>query len=838
LAPAAAPFTSAIAKLAEAGSSFMPRLATEIANAATKFSDLITAAAQSGKLQDWISRGIDALKQIGSIAWDVGRAFVAIGERGAEYLPKIESIVRSIADALREHPGLIDAIAAGFAIWGGAKVLGAIGSVATGIKGIGTALGLLPGQAATAAAGINTALASITIPAAVAAFLFGTTDWDKLRQSNEQHGGPGNARFGPRQGGFTGSNPGYNGGSGTFAPPWTVNSPTPTHGGNGPHGGVGDRYRQKQLDAMMQPPDAGLPPWQPLAVPDIPADAGRGKGKGIEAPVVEYSGDPMSLLQGYPVSSSLYSAAQSVLTARQKVAEDTALVQKLEASNNATADEIQKAKNDLLKDQQDQQEAELRLNEAKAASTKQFAKSTADATKAMDDITSGISFEGGIPGLISGLVKSVMALTFAPLAGQLSAIKQANPGEGSGITGWMAANGVFGDRYRPENINASQGGPQGDYPRYGGPSGYGGNVDRMIGLAQAASGRTAYGPASDLVNGLADCSGSISDLVEVLTTGTSSSARLFTTTNFASDAEAAKQGFYPGYQPGALNVGVNPYPGQSGHMAATLPNGVNFEGGGGTGGGAQYGGSAKGALDPQFEKHYFMPVGPTSYGPSIYSPENTNPALNNPVAPQGGSQYAYAPAGPLPASFPGGPMGGPPTAYTPTLQPQAAPGWKPSGSNGGGGGLLGMASGAASAGLNMLAPGAGALASMGFQVLNRTVRFGGELASELAQGALSSLSVQDPDGGGGTDLSQSWVGRLASSMASAAPALPSTAGKADANMRQPQQQNVDPNSTQHGQGNGQPPGPFIGTLNVQADKATGQQMANEFAYASASAGLR
>jgi hypothetical protein len=75
-------------------------------------------------------------------------------------------------------------------------------------------------------------------------------------------------------------------------------------------------------------------------------------------------------------------------------------------------------------------------------------------------------------------------------------------------------------------------------------------------------------------------------------------------------------------------------------------------------------------------------------------------------------------------------------------------------------------------------------------------------------------------------------------MASAAPALPSTAGKADANMRQPQQQNVDPNSTQHGQGNGQPPGPFIGTLNVQADKATGQQMANEFAYASASAGLR
>ncbi|WP_226863733.1 phage tail protein [Mycolicibacterium baixiangningiae] len=145
------------------------------------------------------------------------------------------------------------------------------------------------------------------------------------------------------------------------------------------------------------------------------------------------------------------------------------------------------------------------------------------------------------------------------------------------------------------------------------------NVDAMFALAQQASGRTDYAPASDLAKGLADCSGSISDLYEVLTKGQASSARMFTTVNFASDAEAAKLGFLPGYQEGALNVGVNPYPGNSGHMAATLPNGVNFEGGGGTGGGAQYGGNAAGALDPQFEKQYYLPV-PSGSGTSSAYP--------------------------------------------------------------------------------------------------------------------------------------------------------------------------------------------------------------------------
>ncbi|MDD7813693.1 ATP synthase F0 subunit B [Mycobacterium sp. CSUR Q5927] len=192
---------------------------------------------------------------------------------------------------------------------------------------------------------------------------------------------------------------------------------------------------------------------------------------------------------------------------------------------------------------------------------------------------------------------------------------------------------------------SSGGGGRGPRPgSVGGFSGgMGGNVAAMMALAQAASGRTEYGPASDLAGGLADCSGAISDLVEVLDTGTSSSKRLFTTVDFATDEQAAKFGFLPGYMPGALNIGVNPYPGQSGHMAATLPNGVNFESGGGTGGGAQYGGNAAGALDKQFEKHYYRPVGgASSFGGGGSANPSSMPGFYAWVVPMNGDGVAAA----------------------------------------------------------------------------------------------------------------------------------------------------------------------------------------------------
>lgn len=153
------------------------------------------------------------------------------------------------------------------------------------------------------------------------------------------------------------------------------------------------------------------------------------------------------------------------------------------------------------------------------------------------------------------------------------------------------------------NVPASSGGGGG-----AAPSSYTGsnaNVAAMLQFAAQSNG-ARYAPASDLANGLADCSGAISDLVEVLRNGRSTPARLFTTANFGSDEEAKRLGFIPGYAAGDLNVGVTPY-GPNAHMAATLPNGVNFESGG-SGGGVRYGNGAAGALDPQFQKQYHLPL--------------------------------------------------------------------------------------------------------------------------------------------------------------------------------------------------------------------------------------
>ncbi|QBP32685.1 tape measure protein [Mycobacterium phage Cepens] len=110
----------------------------------------------------------------------------------------------------------------------------------------------------------------------------------------------------------------------------------------------------------------------------------------------------------------------------------------------------------------------------------------------------------------------------------------------------------------------------------------------IIQYAQAASGGKYDWGASDLASGLSDCSGAISDLVEILTKGQADAGRLFST--YDAGQVLKSLGAVEGAVPGALQIGWSQE-----HMRATLPNGVPFESGGGTGQGATYGGNAKGA---------------------------------------------------------------------------------------------------------------------------------------------------------------------------------------------------------------------------------------------------
>lgn len=113
-------------------------------------------------------------------------------------------------------------------------------------------------------------------------------------------------------------------------------------------------------------------------------------------------------------------------------------------------------------------------------------------------------------------------------------------------------------------------------------------MDPISTYAQQFSGGQYQLGASDLAKGLSDCSGAVSDLVELITKGQAGPERLFSTANAASVLKSL--GAVDGSVPGALQIGWS-----DSHMRATLPNGVNFESGGGTGQGATYGGNAQGA---------------------------------------------------------------------------------------------------------------------------------------------------------------------------------------------------------------------------------------------------
>lgn len=120
-------------------------------------------------------------------------------------------------------------------------------------------------------------------------------------------------------------------------------------------------------------------------------------------------------------------------------------------------------------------------------------------------------------------------------------------------------------------------------------------------FAQSVSGHAySWGGFGDQAHGgLYDCSGFMSALYGILT-GKSmpGDTRFFTTHSNFEDL-----GFVPTNVPvpGAFQIGVS-----EGHMAGTLPSGVNVESGGAANA-TQYGGSAAGAWDPQFQKHYYLP---------------------------------------------------------------------------------------------------------------------------------------------------------------------------------------------------------------------------------------
>lgn len=505
--------------------------------------------------------------------------------------------------------------------------------------------------------------------------------------------------------------------------------------------------------------------------------AAGGGGSLPAAPVL-----PMQYAPTAGLPSNVASAQARIDELRHTLAEKQARVQQLESGNLGTAEDNQKARNEVVKAEQDLAQAERSMHDTRMKSLESQTKQLQQVDSSMSELGAALDSDFGIskglPGLVDNLVRAIGAIAAAPLTGPLSAIASAHGDEGSGMMGMLASSGALGSRFVPSSgVSASSMGP----PML--QSGYGGGVypgDAAL-LANVPAGQYTQSARGDLTQGLADCSSAVEDLVNLMDGRPTEGASMWT--GNAADWLTSR-GFMPGSMPGAFNVGFN-----SGHMQATLPGGTPFNWGSDASA-ARGGVGGTGAFDPSFTDHYYRPVtAAPSIAPGLYSPASVSPGLTNPGRPlpalgsmPGGGGPLGLPGVGMPQSFgPGANMGG--SAY-------------PGQGGEGGIGLGGMAMDgimAATSGLDMMAPGAGAAAKIGIQLANRTAKYAGQVAGIATEGVLQTFDVSG--GNPKASLGNSWFGKLIGGIAGAAPAIPNVAGKAAA----PPNPN-DPNAAAQGQG--------------------------------------
>lgn len=105
LAPAAGPFVDAISRIVQTGSSFLPRIADSITGMAEDFAAFITEAQKSGDLERWFREGLEAAEVFWEIIKEVGKAFANLAPAGREVLPEIKTMITSLTQTL---PSLVE----------------------------------------------------------------------------------------------------------------------------------------------------------------------------------------------------------------------------------------------------------------------------------------------------------------------------------------------------------------------------------------------------------------------------------------------------------------------------------------------------------------------------------------------------------------------------------------------------------------------------------------------------------------------------------------------------------------------------------------------------------
>lgn len=738
LTPAMAPMTQALTKLMEIGSGVLPQIAQGATNAAKAFASWVSAKSATGELQRWLNEGLATLKDLVSITWGFGQAFMALAPTAREVLPQIVKLLEDTESLLPAITVAATASAGPFLVW--AQHMRGIGlaveelkplveSVGNVVIGIVNKIGetidrmLEPIRAAISAAN---AISPVDLPNIPRYSGISPLDLGGGAAAPALGGGPnasrerrGLAPVNPLGGvpGLPGAGlfPGADAGTGWWHPS-AVGNPNQLQqeyearmdaleeaGRPGAKTPEGLTPNAAQLQEILQRMFPGI---------QVNADVGRQDKYGEHA-----SGEALDIMVGNnrvlgeQLNRWLLQNAESFGLQynlwRQAEWRPSGEIRPMEDRGSPTQNHM------------DHIHARVRPGEAASGnymplgahpyqSGVQGVTVESFGSSAQSDLSNlggqlgaqldqdfGIS--KGLPGLAENAVKFVGNLFFAPLLTALQALAGGRPDEGSGLIGMMAAaNGYAGGTTHGMRMGAAPG-PSSMFP------------------TPSSMGPAALQPP------------------------------------WSADWNAIAQGESGG------NWGINTGNGYSGGLQFSPSS---WEAAGGT----QYAPSAHQATPYQqalTAEELLRMQGPGAW-PNTFVPGSSGPA------------------GP---GILGLPFGGGGSMLPGTGMPQSAPlttgGMAYPAAGGGGfqglGGLPMDAAMLATSGLDALAPGAGAAAKIGIQLANRTVAYLGQVAGIGVSGLMETLSLGDNPMG---SLGKSWFGRLAGGFAGARPATGNLAGQA------------------------------------------------------------
>lgn len=516
------------------------------------------------------------------------------------------------------------------------------------------------------------------------------------------------------------------------------------------------------------------------------------------------------------MSSSLYGAESSFLDARHKLAEKRARLAQLEHDATATEQDVLDARNDVIEALRDQQQSELRLQEARAEiftkQGKQFKSWLSELGEIGASLDQDFGISKGLAGIAENITKFIANLAAAPLLGQLGASQIAagyKPGEaGQGAFGMLAASGALGPQYQIQGslFGGGQGGAVGmpgqSYPAIMGPlpglsvppgtSVYPGAHTSNTGGALVPRAAAVKSMLQQAFPGL-DIGGwqppdkfgehSSGEALDIMVGGNKALGDQINQYLLANAGALGlqydlwqQQTWKPGQAPTMME---NRGSGTQNHMdhvhARFQPGPLTGGDGGGSWFPAAPGATGAGAA-PGVAPSGFT-TGPG--GSLSVAPAGMGGPGGVPLAPGGGGGSWWGgpgPGGPQPGGIGQGMPGLPQTSNPTRIGGEAAPQGKGSGGVGLGGlAMAGIQAGIGAAGMAGAPFGgqAGAAAAQAMMELaNRGIKFAGQAAGIGVQGLMETFLPA------GSDLANNnWITKIAGGLAGATLALPNIAGK-------------------------------------------------------------